>query len=117
MRNRSIVTVVWCIGTLVSAVDFSSATILPDEGTGGKRLLTSEDYKRLEYFRGYAVSNDGKWLAYVVARDNDPAMRTTVTIRSVDDDQNWTIDGGLGAQFSDDCQWVVYDRRAATGML
>ena len=69
---------------------------------GDRRLIT------------FAVSPDGRWLAYAAERAAD--QRTHLFLRSVGEDDDREVPGSLGARnpfFSPDGNWVAYFSRGA----
>ncbi len=70
-----------------------------------KRPLEHEDYAKWNTLSNQNISNDGKWISYVVSPgDGD----STLMIREVDTAREYSVVRGTNARFSFDSQFVLF---------
>jgi len=70
-----------------------------------KRTLKPDEYKQWETVVAPAISNDGRWVSYVVSLvDGDPRL----IVRNSDTPQLKTYPAAGAAQFSDDSKWSAF---------
>ncbi|MFT6107986.1 MAG: dipeptidyl aminopeptidase/acylaminoacyl peptidase [Planctomycetota bacterium] len=71
----------------------------------GRRALEHDDYDKWNSLGGSSLSNDGQWVAFSVR----PAKgATTLTIREVGSQKQYTIVGGSSARFTSDSRFAAY---------
>jgi hypothetical protein len=71
----------------------------------GRRALDHSDYDKWNSVTSQSLSEDGKWISFAV-RPADGA--STLTIREVASQKQYTVKNGSGAQFSYDSLFAAY---------
>jgi len=72
-----------------------------------KKPLDHESYNRWNSIRSQTISNDGRWVAYVL-KPGDPEADSTLKIQSLRSEQGFDVVRGFNAKFDSDSHSVVY---------
>jgi len=75
------------------------------QDTGGKRIMTIEDYARWRSIGSTSISDDGSWITYAYGT---PEADDTLYVKSMETGSEYVIPGGSNPKFSDDAGWVAY---------
>ena len=93
----------WLVGWLLGWV-LASAWVAAQDADD-RRPLEHEDYDRWNVIAGYSLSADGQWVMYNIRNGK---QQTTLKIRKVDSDREYSVAQGVGGQFSADSRFAVY---------
>lgn len=80
--------------------------VLVQQGTAqDKRLVTTDDYKLWSSLGVANISNDGNWVMYVIARQED---NDTLYVKNAANNTEYVLANASGGVFSNDNKWFAY---------
>jgi dipeptidyl aminopeptidase/acylaminoacyl peptidase len=91
-------------------VALGSSHQLPAAGNPTGKALTADDYTRWRSITGAEISDDGKWVTYVLQVTNvaQADAKPELHVRNLETGQDTTIPNATGGAFSPDSQWIAY---------
>ncbi len=95
---------------LMFAIAFGAAYAWPAAQAPAKKALTVDDYTRWRSINASEMSGDGVWVSYGMSFTNTaPAdSKPELHLLNLDTNQDLTIAGGSGGNFSADSKWFAY---------
>ena len=100
---------VLALAATVQAQNATPANNTAPNGAGGSRLITTADIKAWNSFRQTALSNDGKWFAYVVGpQEADLTLVVRSTAQAATEQRIAVGASGGSIAISGDSKWLGY---------
>ena len=96
--------------TVTSQPTAPIATSQATAETAEKKALTVDDYASWRSISGQQISDDGKWVTYVLQFSNTPAdeVKPVLHLLNLDADDDIEVPNATGGTFSDDSRWIAY---------
>ncbi len=112
MRSAMRSTIIGLLGLAASAAGVLAQNATPTtnaQGNAGAKLITTADIKAWNSMRQTALSNDGKWFAYVVGpQEADLTLVVRGTAQNAAEQRIPVGNGGGSISISGDSKWLGY---------
>ena len=94
----------------VACFALAIASTYPSAQAPSKKPLTIADYTKWKTIAGQDLSDDGKWVAYVVQQSNTPPAeaKPVLHLKNLDTNTDVTVPHATAPTFSPDSKWIAY---------
>ena len=100
---------------VVALTAFGAAYALPAAQTASSaaaeaKVLTVDDYSRWRSIGDESLSDDGRWVTYVLRQSNVPQDETkpVLHVLNLETETDTEVADATSGEFSDDSQWIAY---------